>query len=93
MKILLIEVNNIACSLTVANESLGAEVEPKHGGHVEWGASLDVLDVGVSPRLNKQLHAEGPVGEVGSIVEGVWPLLLRGFRETLYWSRMLTTTS
>ena len=36
-------------SLTVANESLRAEVEPKHGRHVEWGASLDVLDVGVSP--------------------------------------------
>ena len=36
-------------SLTMANESLCAKVEPKHGGHVEWGASLDVLDVGVSP--------------------------------------------
>ena len=59
-----------ACSLTVANESLCAEVEPKHGGHVERGASLDVLDVGVSPRLNEQLHAEGPVREVGSVVEG-----------------------
>ena len=56
-------------SLTVANESLSAEVEPEHGGHVERGASLDVLDVGVSPRLNEQLHAEGPVGEVGSVVE------------------------
>ena len=53
----------------MANESLCAKVEPKHGGHMEWGASLDVLDVGVSPWLNKQLHAEGPVREVGGIVE------------------------
>ena len=57
-------------SLTMANESLRAEVEPKHGSHVERSASLDVLDVGVSPRLNEQLHAERPVGEVGSVVEG-----------------------
>ena len=53
----------------MANESLCAQVEPKHGRHVERGASLDVLDVGVSPWLNKELHAEGPVGEVGSVVE------------------------
>ena len=53
----------------MANESLRAQVEPKHGRHVEWGTPLDVLDVGVSPWLDEQLHAEGPMGEVGSIVE------------------------
>ena len=35
--------------LTMADESLSSEVEPKHGRHVERGASLDVLDIGVSP--------------------------------------------
>ena len=36
-------------SLTMADESLRAKVEPKHGRYMEWGAFLDVLDVGVSP--------------------------------------------
>ena len=35
--------------LTMADESLRLEVEPKHCRHVERGASLNVLDVRVSP--------------------------------------------
>lgn len=53
----------------MADESLSSEIEPKHSRHVEWGASLNVLDVGVCPCLNEQLHAEGTVGEVGGIVQ------------------------
>ena len=55
--------------LTVANECFSPEVEPKHGRHVERGASLNVLNIGVSPCLNEQLHAESSVGEVGGVVE------------------------
>lgn len=53
----------------MANECLCTQVESKHGRHVERGASLDILNVGIGPRLNEQLHAEGPVWKVGSVVE------------------------
>ena len=52
------------------NERLGSEIEAMKCGHVQWSSSLTVLDIGVCPRLNKQLHAQSTVVGEGSVVKG-----------------------
>ena len=53
----------------MTNECLGSQIKPKHGRHVQWGAPLNVLDIGVCPCVNEQLHAESSVRKVGGVVE------------------------
>ena len=37
--------------------------------HVQWSPTIHILDVGVSPCLNEQLHAQSSMVREGSIVE------------------------
>ena len=48
------------------------------GGHVERGATLRVLDVGVSPCLNEELQTQGTMVREGGVMEGGLTLWRRG---------------
>lgn len=61
-------------TLTMTNEGLGPQVKPVQCCHMQWGPAIQVLDVGVRPCLDEQLHTQGSVVGEGCIVQ--WCLSL-----------------
>ena len=62
----------------MTDERLGAQIEPVDGRHVQWGPPIAVLDVGVGPCLNEQLHTQCAVVGEGCVVERRLPLVVEG---------------
>lgn len=69
--------------LTMPDESLSAQIEPMHSSHMQRSPSLRVLDVGVSPCLNEQLHTESTMVGEGGVMERCLPLVVQGVERDL----------
>ena len=59
-------------------KGLRAQVEAMQGRHVQRGAAIAVLDVGVGPSLGQDLHAQSPAVGEGGVVHRSLALVVQG---------------